>query len=167
MSEVLYKLKYARKRDIYPIIDLIKHRIDWMDEVGIDQWNKSGYLAKYTYSYFEDLVDDKLLYVLKDEANVIWGAMTLLELDARWPGYSDALFVHNLVTKKELKNGGKMLLNYALNEAVTKHKSYIRLDAIVGNDKLNSYYHDLGFEYIDTVVDGNYKGNLLAKKVIK
>lgn len=160
-----YTLRLASKKDIYDVINLIKERIDWMDEKGIKQWNKTNYLSSYPMSYFEDLVDDDLLYVLVDPNNIVVGAMALLEYDPRWPGYNDALFVHNLVSKKGIPNLGKVMINKAIMVATSMHKKYLRLDASSDNQRLNHYYQEIGFEYIDSFDEGDYSGNLLARRI--
>ena len=34
------------------VFDLIRQRIAWMDERGIQQWNHPGYLRRYPLDYF-------------------------------------------------------------------------------------------------------------------
>ena len=52
MEEKIY-IRKATLFDIDSIIKVIQDRIDWMDEVGIEQWNKTSYLEVYPREYFE------------------------------------------------------------------------------------------------------------------
>ena len=43
--------------------------------------------------------------------------------------------------------------------------TFTEYPCIVGNQKLNSWYEKLGYEYVRTITDGEYQGNLREKKL--
>lgn len=54
MEQYIFEL--AQYDDIKDILSLIKLRIKWMDEKGIEQWNKTDYLNSYPSEYFENCI---------------------------------------------------------------------------------------------------------------
>ena len=45
---------------------LIRGRVDWMDRMDIDQWNRSGYLDHYPLAFFREEARLGRLYFLED-----------------------------------------------------------------------------------------------------
>ena len=153
--------------DVPDIIGLIERRIEWMDCNGINQWNKGHYRERYPDGYYIQAAEKGLLYVLtaKDSNRIIAGAV-LLTQDVRW-GQSNgkAYYVHNLVAAIGEKNAGKEILQRIEEYTRLQGMHFVRLDCIVGNQKLNSWYEKLGYEYVRTITDGEYQGNLREKKL--
>lgn len=48
----MYKITKPTINDIDEIMSLIDSRIKWMDEVHIEQWNKTHYFERYPKEYF-------------------------------------------------------------------------------------------------------------------
>lgn len=163
-----FKFRKGTVCDVPDIIRLVEHRIKWMDSNGIDQWNKNHYRERYPDEYYIQCAERGQLYILteSDSNRVVAGAV-LLTQDNRW-GLSDgkAYYVHNLVSAIDEGNAGKEMLRQIENLTGIHGMSFVRLDCIVGNQKLNSWYENLGYEYVRTITDGEYQGNLREKQLM-
>ena len=86
----------AREEDVPAIMALLQQRIDWMDEKGLYQWNKTGYLTCYPPAHFQRLIREDLVFVAWADG-VLTGVMALLSRDLRWPNGDDgkAYYVHH------------------------------------------------------------------------
>lgn len=163
-----FRFRIGTVGDVPNVIRLIESRIEWMDCNGINQWNKNHYRERYPDSYYVQAADKGQLYVLvdKESGRIIAGAV-LLTQDYRW-GVSDdrAYYVHNLVSDIELRDAGKEMMRQIENYAELQDMRYVRLDCIVGNQRLNAWYENLGYEYVRTITDGEYQGNLREKELM-
>ena len=65
-------------------LELIRRRVAWMDEKGIDQWNRSGYLNYYPAEFFRREAEAGRLYFLYGAAGERMACAVLLEEDERW-----------------------------------------------------------------------------------
>ena len=70
------------------VFDLIRQRIAWMDERGIQQWNHPGYLRRYPLDYFRQCAEEGQLYALWTECGALAAGAVVLEEDPRWTGYA-------------------------------------------------------------------------------
>ena len=48
------KMRQAVLEDVPTILALLQKRIDWMDEKGLYQWNRTAYLTVYPAEYFAE-----------------------------------------------------------------------------------------------------------------
>lgn len=152
-------------KDVPSIMDLLQIRIDWMDEKGLYQWNKTDYLGVYPSAYFIKLVNRQVVYVAK-EADCLQGVMALFSEDPRWTKSGKALYVHHLATDLSCKGLGAEMLCYAETEAIKHGCDYLRLDCQIVNLDLNRYYERLGYICVGTCIDGAYEGNLMEKPLV-
>ena len=104
----------ALEEDVPAIMDLLQRRIDWMDEKGLYQWNKTGYLTCYPPEHFRRLIREEVLLAAR-ETDRLTGIMALLSRDPRWPNGDDgkAFYVHHLATDPACPGLGKEMLSYA------------------------------------------------------
>lgn len=104
----------AREEDVPAIMALLQQRIDWMDEKGLYQWNKTGYLTCYPPAHFQRLIREDLVFVAWADG-VLTGVMALLSRDLRWPTATTgkAYYVHHLATVPGCPGLGKEMLAYA------------------------------------------------------
>lgn len=169
MSE--YREKYEFRQgtigDVARILALIDGRIRWMDDEGIEQWNKNHYRERYPKAYYMGNADAGRFYVLADRktGEVVAGAV-LLDDDPRWGQQTSAAFyVHNLVASVHAAGAGSAMLHFIGDLARSRGKEYVRLDCIVGNGKLNAWYESQGYLQAGTTTDGEYRGVLREKKL--
>ncbi|AFS77829.1 acetyltransferase, GNAT family [Gottschalkia acidurici 9a] len=161
-----YNFKLAREKDIDHILELIKKRIMWMDDYGIEQWNKTNYMEWYPKEYFSDCILQNSLYTLSEkEFDKIVGAVVLSDSDKLWEDKIPAYYIHNLVTDLDAKGAGSAIIKYCEDIAIEHGKDKLRLDCQSSNNKLNQYYENLGFIYIEEVQDGLYIGNKREKSL--
>lgn len=158
----------AADLDVKDFVSLIDERIEWMSINGINQWNNSGYRQRYSYAYFKHEVELGRLFILKSTDLKILAGAVLLETDPRWQQndpQKPSLYVHNFVSSIDVKGSGKELLRRIENLALQKKKACVRLDVIIGNDRLNAWYENMGYYLAGKTVDGEYHGNLREKSL--
>ena len=154
----------SKEEDVPAVIDLLRRRIAWMDEKGLYQWNKTGYLDCYPAEYFRHLVQAGILFTARNAAGLA-GVMALLDRDSRWPNGDDgrALYVHHLATDPDRPGLGREMLAWAEDYARKQGKIFLRLDSQQANHALSRYYDSLGYSPVGTCVDGSYEGILREK----
>ncbi len=157
-------LESAEAKHISDIFALYEQRVQWMDTVGLKQWNVTDYLNAYPKEYYLELQKDHQLYVWKQDHKII-GALALFDTDEYWSicDHSTAFYIHHLVTDPKYHGVGTKMLAQAEKIAAACGKKYLRLDCAVDNTALNQYYEKLGFTYQGKCQDGPYLGNRLEK----
>lgn len=157
----------ARADEIAAVFSLYQKRVDWMDAVGIRQWNTTDYLTVYPAEYYWEHQQAGRLFVLETADGSIAGAVVMLEADERWPEYADgeAYYVHNLVTAPAAAGAGSFLLEQAEQQALRAGKRFVRLDCDVNNTFLNRYYESRGYVPAGKCQDGPYFGNRKEKRL--
>jgi len=167
MSE-MYCFQRAQETDVARVMELIEARIRWMDDCGIEQWNKNGYLNAYPEAYYREELEKQRLYVLRGETTKrVYGALVLRESDENWDDGESAYYVNNLVADPQEKGTGLYMLSFCDVLARAKKKSYLRLDCDKTNEKLNRYYALQGFEAVGECTDGPYTGVRRQKDLTK
>ncbi len=155
-------IRLADREDIPAIIDLLKKRIQWMDEKNLYQWNKTDYLGVYPPAYFEKRVAEQVVYVACQNQNLL-GVMALFGQDPRWPTQTKTRYVHHLATDPGCPGLGKTMLQFAEELVLKEGGTTLRLDCQTVNHALNRYYENLGYLHVGTCIDGAYEGNLMEK----
>ena len=155
-------IRRAEMRDVGDIFDLIIERIEWMNKVGIRQWNTDGYLDAFPREYYEKNIGS--FYIAEQDGKIV-GAVALYESDERWPDGERAIYVHHLVTDLTARGAGRELLAFAEKEAMRRGMTKIRLDSEKGNEKLAKYYADAGYTELDEFCEGEYIG-IRREKII-
>jgi GNAT superfamily N-acetyltransferase len=159
------EIRKAKRGDIPAILELLQLRIQWMDEKGLYQWNKTDYLGVYPYEHFENLMKQDVLFVAVEQTLV--GVMALLKEDPRWPNHVKTRYVHHLATHTDYKGLGVTMLKFAEELVIAEGGNVLRLDCQTVNAELNRYYEDLGYICVGTCIDGAYEGNLMEKPLKK
>ena len=109
----MYQLMVASKSDLEIVFQLIEQRIEWMNRVGIKQWNETNYCEVYPKTYYERLMRQGRLYVLKsNQTHRVIGAVACFDQDERWCDTKEvsAYYLHHLVTDYREKGVGHILL---------------------------------------------------------
>lgn len=149
--------------DLDAIIDIIQKRIDWMDAVGLEQWNKTDYMTCYPRSYFEKNIG--FFHVAQGENGALRAVMAAYTEDPRWPVHKKAYYIHHLATLPGETRLGKQMIAYAERIARRDGMPAVRLDSAVDNARLTEYYESMGYAPVGTCVDGMYEGILREKPV--
>ena len=161
-----YIFRKAKKTEISEIFELIMSRVAWMDEVNIEQWNKTKYDECYPEDYYETRRRKDELFVLENTVNKKLAAVgALLHEDARWEDSESAYYLHHLASDLSEKGAGSLFLEKAEEYTASRGKLYLRLDSAVGNKTLEDYYESRGYRTVGTCVDGLYEGILRQKKL--
>lgn len=166
----MYTFRQIKKEEIQTLFDLIMARVRWMDEVGIQQWNKTKYDECYPPAYFEAHRQAGHTFVLVDEQDQILAGAVLKDEDDRWdhiPGAREdsAVYLHNFATRLGHKGIGSVFLSMAEDYAKRGGVRYFRLDSAVGNEKLTEYYSSRGYVPVGGCVDALYTGILRQKEL--
>ena len=156
----IMKFILSTNEDLSPLIEIIKERIEWMDDSKINQWNKTDYLSVFPLQYFIEQQKLERLYLVKDTKDKIIGGAIILTKDERWNDNKEGIYIHNLVSKLSCKGVGKFIIDQCVLMAKQYHFDVLRLDSDIHNQKLLNYYHDLGFEIKGTIEIGTYIGYL-------
>lgn len=154
-KEAMLSFRQAKKEDVTGIRALIQKRIDWMDQVGIHQWNETKYLEYYDTAYFENNIS--YFYVAMENDEMV-GVVALYEEDERWPDKKPAIYVHHLTSMTNGKGIGKQLLDFSEEVAREKGFDLIRLDSDINNKVLEKFYTGMGYVELDTFIEGLYQG---------
>lgn len=157
------QFRRAEARDVDTIIEIIQGRIDWMDAVGLEQWNKTDYMTCYPRDYF--LRNIGYFIVGEDETGRMLAAMAAYEQDPRWPEQIPAYYIHHLATAPQAKGAGRAMIAYAEDLARENGLLAVRLDSAIDNRKLSAYYEALGYPAVGECLDGAYVGLLREKRV--
>ena len=157
----------AGAADVPAVIALLRRRVDWMEERDFYQWNRTGYLDRYTEDHFLRLVREGTLFAARDAAGLA-GAMALPRRDPRWPNGDDgrAFYVHHLVTDPRRPGLGRDLLTWAEGYTGDQGRTFLRLDSQEGSHALGRYYDALGYPAVGTCADGSYRGVLREKPLV-
>ncbi len=162
------EIRNARLEDVDGILALIRQRIGWMDEKGLEQWNKTEYLSVYPRSYFEEIIRRGDVFIASENGAVV-GAEALFPQDPRWSAEENrdtsALYVHHLVSDLRTPGVGRSLLAFAEDLARARSIQALRLDSADGNAALEGYYTALGYTAVGTCVDGPYVGIKREKRL--
>ena len=158
----------ARSLDVDAIITLVQRRIDWMNHVGLHQWNETDYFGRYPRAYWERNISRFL--VGEQEGRVVV-AIALYTEDVRWTrdghytgtASGNAYYLHHLVTDPACKGAGRKMMLHVEQYAIEHHVSLLRLDSAVGNLPLEKYYTALGYLPCGTCHHQLYHGVLREK----
>lgn len=160
----------ARLQDVDAIMTLVQRRIDWMNVVGLHQWNETDYFGRYPRSYWERNID---YFLVGEEEGRVVVAIAHYTEDVRWTRdgeytgttTGDVYYLHHLVTDPDFKGVGKQMMLYVEQYAIEHQILLLRLDSAVGNLSLEKYYTDLGYTACGTCHDQLYHGVLREKQL--
>lgn len=151
------EMRRAVLEDVPTILALLQKRIDWMDEKGLYQWNKTAYLTVYPAPYFAERIRENSVFLAVDGDKVI-GVIALFDVDPRWDNDKDAYYVHHFATDPAYAGLGREMLTFAETYARNAGKEVLRLDSQKVNDDLSRYYEALGYPAVGECIDGAYVG---------
>lgn len=169
MQNILFRK--AKPTDVDAIMKLVQMRIDWMNDVGLHQWNETDYFGRYPREYWEANIDRFL--VGEWNGQVVVGIALYTE-DIRWTrdgqlerpmSEGKAYYLHHLVTDPACANAGVAMMKYVEQYAIANGVGILRLDSAIGNHKLEKYYTALGYFQCGICHDRLYHGVLREKSL--
>ena len=161
-----YAFSPARREDAGRIFTLIRDRIRWMDEIGVEQWNTLDYWALFPEAYYLGAIDRGELYVARDAgsgAAVCLGVLS--DFDKDWKDGVPAVYLHNFAAALDAPGAGTYFLEQGEALARKRGKAAFRLDCIESNPALNDYYERHGYRAVGRVAYGDYRGIQREKRL--
>nr|WP_226641297.1 GNAT family N-acetyltransferase [Mesobacillus subterraneus] len=146
-------VRLAVSDDGQRIINLLKTTAQWIQNHGINQW-------QYLLSGGEDkeileAVKQQETYIVLSDEELI-ATFTLSDTQSDWDRHifgenheEDSVYLHRLaILPSQMAKGiGKEILHWIDNNYSTD-KSYLKLDCVADNSKLNQFYVANGFQYL-------------------
>jgi GNAT superfamily N-acetyltransferase len=151
------------------VIRLLKEVAQWLKNNEINQW---GYLLQGG----DDMeilkaIENKETFIVIENGEMV-GTFTLSSKQSEWDKHifgvedsSDSLYLHRLaVSPKFMGKGiGKSMLKW-IEENHQSEKTYLKLDCVADNQRLNQFYRENGFTYIgETDNHSKYQKDLLRR----
>lgn len=158
-------VRRASFEDAPTILNLWQGSARWLLNKGIKQWDPEEFTLEHVFAFMNNgshvyvaVVNDIPVgtYVITWSDPVIWK-----ELDNNESGY-----IHRFAVNREFPGNhiGKYLLETAEQQIRAMGKTYIRLDCMADNSRLNQYYRDNGYEFIRRNDWDRWSANLYQKK---
>ena len=156
----------AKLEDMEQFYALIDSRIKWMDEIGIKQWNHTGYWERYPKEYYLENMNAGRMFVLTEGEKML-AVGVIYEEDERWVNSGDmpAYYLHHFASDVNEKGSGSAYLEFLEQYSRQMGKLRLRLDCAVDNPKLNDYYESRGYYICGSCIDGPYEG-ITREKVL-
>lgn len=149
--------------DLNSILEQYIERIDWFKEKEIKQWSK--YLEHHSKEEFVDTINNSNYFILKENDKIIAG----FELSTDSKYWNDlktkAYYIYKLVIKVGYKNIGELIFEICKDICKNNNISYLRLDCLKNNDKLNQIYNDHGFKLTKNGYEDYYSYSLRELKI--
>lgn len=160
------EFKQAELKDMEQFYEIIDQRIRWMDEVGLKQWNHTGYWERYPKEYYLENMEAGRMFVLTEGGKML-AVGVIYEEDERWVNSGDmpAYYLHHFATAVDAKGAGSAYLEMLEEHSRKMGKVRLRLDCAVDNPKLNEYYEAKGYYICGSCKDGPYEG-ITREKVL-
>lgn len=164
MESVKIELELANLKDIKSIINILENRCVWMERNNIRQWKSNSYTVSFNVDYFKEEIEKKRVYVARVNRKVC-GIFLLRDNDSLWQDFENAFYIHHLATDMDYNGLGRIMIEYIKYIALNHNKTFIRLDCVKDNEKLNKYYEKLGFALKLSGTIRTYEYNLRELKI--
>jgi len=161
------EIRQADINDLDEILTILDKAAIWLHEIGItNQWTPGEVFIDD--GYFKNSILQNHFFVAINK-NKIVGTFLIRWSDKDLWGENDgdAGYIHHLAIDRNcsIVNLGNKLLELAENKIRDNNKTYIRLDCIENNQKLNQYYLDRNYDFIKhCIYYDDSTGNLYEKK---
>lgn len=156
------EVRRAGEADVEQILKLLTEAAMWMSDRGIRQWHPSHFSADSIQECMEE--GHEVFLVYRDEACV--GTFYIAWSDpAVWrdSDQGECGYLHRFTVAREHAGEGigEYMLRWAGDYIARQGRKTFRLDCIADNPRLNRYYREAGFRYIDTIQFNNgWRANL-------
>lgn len=158
----LIEVRRAESADVSSITSVLREASQWLLSKGIDMWDRRDFSDERTSS--QVLLGE---YWIGEQFEEVVGVFRLLWDDPRvWresPG--EAGYVHNLAVAPGFhgQGMGRILLDRAEALIEGEGRSRARLDCVLGNERLRSYYSEAGYRLVGERLDERYNAWLFEK----
>ena len=153
------KFRLARNTELNQVTQLLKEAAAWLKSEGINQWS-------YLLSGGED--DEIERAILKGETYVaeyegkLLGTFTISPVQSEWDFdlwgqvEGESLYLHRLAVHMEYRGHGmgNEMIRWIESE-FTGQYTYLRLDCVANNRKLNQFYLDNDFLFVGSIDEFN------------
>lgn len=169
MQDLLFRK--AKPTDVDAIMMLVQKRIDWMNDVGLHQWNETDYFGRYPRSYWVTNIDS---FLVGEYMGRVVVSIALYTEDIRWTrdgllertlAEDKAYYLHHLVTDPICTGAGVSMMKYVEQYARENGVGILRLDSAIGNSSLEKFYTALGYSRCGICHDRLYHGVLREKSL--
>ncbi|MAU01246.1 MAG: hypothetical protein CL608_29225 [Anaerolineaceae bacterium] len=166
------KIEKAIEHDLNEILTLFNKTQSWLIEQGYEaQWGIRPFTENPgQIERFKHWLAHGTFYVLRHEGSIV----STLVIGDQAPAYTLAAFTHPPQTlyleafatnpAYRGKGIGKMLLQWAEQEAEGKKAERLRLDCWAGNHALRKYYQSAGFQEVGEFQVHTWPGVLFEKQ---
>ena len=163
LNDKSLSFKKASIDDLENILDLYQERMKWFKEKEIKQWSK--YLEHHPKEEFIDVINNSNYFILKENNNIIAGFE--LSTDSKYwkDEITKAYYIYKLVIKVGYKNIGELIFEICKDITKNNNMSYLRLDCLKNNNKLNQIYNNHGFKLIKNGYEDYYSYSLRELKI--
>jgi GNAT superfamily N-acetyltransferase len=162
------QIRLAGKEDGEKVIEMLKKVARWLREKDINQWQYL--LSGGDDEEIQDAITQKETYIVLKEEELI-ATFTLSPRQSDWDRHifgeehdGDSVYLHRLaILPVHMGNGlGKEILKW-IDEYFSTQKTYLKLDCVADNSKLNQFYMANGFHHLgETDNHSKYKKKLFA-----
>ncbi len=125
----------------------------YLKEKGINQWN-----YPWNLNHIQIEIKEKRIFKFEDNNDLI-GTFSLKKMNGNdyFRVFENDLYLYRIaiLPKNQGKNQGKFIIDY-IKTFSKKNKTSIFLDCWEGNQKLNSFYSENGFDYIGKFPEEDY-----------
>ena len=137
----------ARPADLGRYIDMLEEVATWLESQQIKLWRPGMFRQCEDYFAGSITKGEAHLAFLGDE---LVGTLRLLREDPEvWPDLKedDGIYVYNLAVRRGWAGMqlGRHLLEWAVREAKSLGRDYVRFDCVADNGFLRRYYFEAGF----------------------
>ena len=152
-------VRVARDTEGNRVIELLKEAAAWLKSEEIKQW--SYLLSGGEDDEIEQAILKRETYVAEDN-NKLLGTFTISPIQSEWDFElwgeieGKSLYLHRLAVNMEYRGQGlgKKLIRWIENE-FSGQDTYLRLDCVANNPKLNQFYIDNEFTFVGSTDEFN------------
>lgn len=157
------KIEIAKYSDLSSILNLYSERMKWFQDHHIKQWSR--YLLNHPIQEFEEAIEGKRYYVIKENGEIIAGFELSTDSKEWNDNITPAYYIYKVVTKVGHKGVGKVIFDKCKEMARENGKKYLRLDCLKSNEKLNALYEKHNFRLIRYGCNERYHYSLRELKI--
>jgi GNAT superfamily N-acetyltransferase len=140
-------VRQAQAADAVVIQDMLGEAARWVDALGVVMWDEGeldpgGVVREIAAGQF---------FIAEIDGDPAGAVRFQLEDRLFWPDLTsdDSAFIHRLVVRRRYKGLGvsTALMQWAVTQAQSMGKNYLRLDTDASRPKLRQLYERFGFEF--------------------